>query len=726
VHWRLLSALLCLAAVVVQSANARAQEGCGRVVVLTLPGVTWSAVAAIRPPALLDVARDGAIGSLSVRTNSPRTSYASGFASLGGGARLDGGRTTGGPAFDASSGDDARFETGVRVAGLDELVDAAAAAGYGAVPGALGTALRRTPVMAIGNADAGLPAPLPAGAERWTLLAAMDSDGVVDRAATGPNLLVRDDRAPYGVRSDPEELHRAVDQALRSRCSVLIVDQGDVTRADAASVVDLRGAREARAAALRAADDLLARLRAALDPARDLLLVVSPTSPAWEDEAHLGIALAEGSDWPRGSVLSSATTRRPGLVTLGDVGPTILEHLGVSRPPTMTGQPWFPADAPETRIAAAVDLDAESVLVDALKPPVSTGFVAFQVLVYLGAVAVIGRASRGERRALLRRALEVAALAVVAFPGATYLAGVLPAHALAASAYAALLVIFTGVLVAVTLVVARAPLARLLALTGGTTLLLVADLVTGGRLQLNTVFGYSPIIAGRFAGAGNITFAVLAVSALVAGTLLVELSGDARRALAGVAVGFLAVIVVDGAPQFGSDLGGVLALVPALGGTWVLLSGRRPTLRVWLTGALVALVAVGLFIAIDLARPSEARTHLARLWLDVTDQGGQVLVDTIARKAEANLRVFTSTVYTLFVPPALAALAWLLLRPQGRWQVLASAHPRLRAGLIGGLVLAVLGFAVNDSGIVIPAVVLSYLVPLALLVHLSLDGSHDP
>ena len=39
--------------------------------------------------------------------------------------------------------------------------------------------------------------------------------------------------------------------------------------------------------------------------------------------------------------------------------------------------------------------------------------------------------------------------------------------------------------------------------------------------------------------------------------------------------------------------------------------------------------------------------------------------------------------------------------------------------------LAALGFAVNDSGIVIPAVMLSFLVPLAIMVHLCVDREQD-
>jgi hypothetical protein len=133
-------------------------------------------------------------------------------------------------------------------------------------------------------------------------------------------------------------------------------------------------------------------------------------------------------------------------------------------------------------------------------------------------------------------------------------------------------------------------------------------------------------------------------------------------------------------------------------------------------------VALGLFLAVDLALPEESQTHLARLYEDTRDRGVGALVEAVQRKATSNLRVFTSTVWTYFVPPALVAMIYLLRRPSGRWQQFAVDYPKLRGGLIGGLMLAVVGFAVNDSGIVIPAVILSFLVPMALLVHLSMEA----
>jgi hypothetical protein len=724
---------MAAALVVAGASPVRAQEdACARAVIFTLPGVTWDDVARFKPPELLDVVAEGAAGSVSVRTIASRTSYSSGFATLGGGARLDGVPVTGGI---ADTGVPAGALTrGARAAGVEELASLAGTAGYQARPGALGSALSDVPLVAIGNADLGRPPPTPTGAGRWTLLAAMTADGTVDLSATGSRLLIDDAAWPYGVRTNSAAIETAIDAAFEQPCASMIIDQGDLARVDQFADLTFDDQPEARRRALLAADAVLGFVRDRMDPATDLLLVVSPTSPAWAPVAHLGVAVAWGPDFPAGATMLSSSTRRRGVVTLPDVAPTVLSHLDIAQPPSMNGRPWVPADAGgANRIGAAVDLDQESVFVDRIKSPVSAWFVISQVIVYLLALALLAwRESRAGARPAegrgLARGLELAALALVAFPISTFFAGAVKAHELGVPMFVTLLVTIDAALVAVASAVTRKPLDRLLVLAGFTLATIAADLMTGGRLQLNTVFGYSPIVAGRFAGAGNIAFAILGASTVLTGALIVN-RRPGRGALWAVAGLFGFVIVIDGAPPFGSDVGGVLALVPALAVTWVLLSGRRPSMRIIALGIAGALAALAIFIAIDLSGPPASRTHLGRLVEDVRARGIDVLTETIQRKAASNLRVFRSTIWTLFVPPGLAALAWFLARPRGRWERLAATFPKLRAGLVGGLLVAVLGFAVNDSGIVVPAVVLSFLVPMALLVHLVLEmdeGEPEP
>jgi len=711
----------------VTATPAKAQEECGRAVVLALPGVLWSDIERHDAPNIGRAIEDGAWGSMSVRTNSSRTSLGSGFVTLGAGARVDGGVTTGGPTEEVTPPDGSPVSVNVHVAGVGEVKAGASDDGYGARPGALAGAVE-APVYAIGNGDLGRPAPAPIGFGRWTLLASMSPEGTVEAAATGDDLLADDETGPYGVRTDPERLSDALDVFFETEdCGVAFVDQGDLTRFD--QWVMALGRDEvtddlvtSQREALMASDQLVGDLRSRMQP-DDLLLVVSPTSPAWAGEAHLGVAIAVGGDFEAGTALESASTRRKSLVTLPDVAPTILEHFGVERPPVMNGRAMVSKPTSDPPVASMTALDDESVFIDEVKGPLSAIFVLFQVVVYVLLLMLLAwRERRGGVGSTAARTLQMCGLAVVAFPVSSYLAGVADGHAVGGVAFGALLIAITAVLVLTASVIFNNSLDRLLALVAFTWLVVALDLVSGSMLQLNTVFGYSPIVAGRFAGAGNIVFAVFGVTAILTGALIAYRFSGRSFTMPLVVALFVVTIVIDGAPAFGSDVGGVLALVPALGITLVLLSGRKPRLRTVVVASAAGLVALGLFLIVDLALPAESQTHLARLYEDTRDRGFGALFDTIERKATANLRVFTSTIWTFFVPPALLAMVYLLRRPSGRWQQFAFDYPKLRAGLIGGLVLAVTGFAVNDSGIVIPAVILSFLVPMALLVHLSMDA----
>lgn len=705
--------------------QARAQGSCTKVVVVALPGVTWADVERVAPPNILAAADEGAVGSVAVRTISSRTSYASGFATIGAGTRVDGARTTGGIA-DATAVPGGLFEKDVVVAGLEEIQDLAEDAGYNAVPGALAVTLledrEEVSMWAIGNSDPGLDPPLPLGRGRWALLATMDDEGVAQFAASSEVLLETADGYPYGVRTSPETASQAITSALSTDgCPVLVVDPGDLTRADELATAQGEELREWRDRALLAADGLVGSAMEALTE-DDLLLIVSPTSPGWDEETHLGVAIASGPGFPDGSMLTSGSTRAPDLVTLPDIAPTILAYLDVDKPPEMLGRPFDVAPGDGDRVGEMVDLNEESVYSHGIQADVATGYVLFQVFMCALIVLLLRREGDKlgylEEHPFVRRCLEWGALAVVSFPLAVYLSSPLPAHELQLIGLVPAMIGIDLLLVAVVSVVVAEPLDRLMALALGTVGVIVVDLALGGRLQFNAVFGNDPINAGRFAGLGNSAFAVLGACTILAAALMVHRWRDSRWVMPGIGALFALAVVADGAPQLGSDVGGVLAFVPAMAVTFMLLLGRRPSWRVVAISAVAGVVILGVFLAIDLSRPAGSQTHLGTFFTDVRERGGGVFFDTIERKARTNLRVFRSTIWTYLVPPALAVIAYLLIRPHGSWRRFAAEYPKLRAGLIGGLVLGILGFAVNDSGIVVPAMILSFLVPLALLTHL--------
>jgi hypothetical protein len=190
-----------------------------------------------------------------------------------------------------------------------------------------------------------------------------------------------------------------------------------------------------------------------------------------------------------------------------------------------------------------------------------------------------------------------------------------------------------------------------------------------------------------------------------------------------LAIGLLLVaVVVDGAPFFGSDVGGVLSMVPAYLVTSTLLLGWNFRWRLVALYGAITVAVLGLFALFDVSRPAEDRTHLGRLIESGSGEGGlERVAVVIARKLEANTSVLFRSVWTVMVPVVLVGIAYLIYRMPGRLRGIYERIPPLRAALAGFTVLAVLGFALNDSGIAVPAMMLGVLSPMLIVLALRLE-----
>jgi hypothetical protein len=172
---------------------------------------------------------------------------------------------------------------------------------------------------------------------------------------------------------------------------------------------------------------------------------------------------------------------------------------------------------------------------------------------------------------------------------------------------------------------------------------------------------------------------------------------------------------VDGWPAFGADVGGVLASVPAFALVAIWLGGWRVSVRRVIVIGVVTVAVVAAFALVDLARPAGQRTHLGRFAADVFNgEAGTV----VRRKLESNWHVLTSSVFSLLVPALVVGFAVLITRRRGLVAEAQANEPGLRPCLVGALVAGGLGFALNDSGIAVPGMMLG--VANAALVHLVL------
>lgn len=713
----------------------------GRLLVVSMPGLTWSEVADLDLPALETFVDGAAVADLAPRGVFPRSGPGDAYLTISAGTRATTERLVDGQvlALDEQSSGSAAGEIFTRRTGITPsgpfvslswpaLVRRNDDRPYDAELGLLADTLAEAGVRTsvIGNADG--TDSISVSYERQVGLALASSDGVVDDGALGKDLLVDDAARPFGKRLDPavvrERFAAAWERAGGGDGGVVLVEASDLARTMRyRPLVSEARYDTIRAQALREADDLLGDLVAQVDPERDAVLVVAPYN-LLGDRDLTAVALQSPGTAP--GYLLSASTQRAGFLTLVDLAPTILDRFGIDRPVTMEGRP---AEVDRSgasgahRIRHLVELNDASRFRENLLTPTTLVVVLLLALVAAGAAVVVA----GGRSPRWNHVLAVLALVDLALLPASYVARGFPLEDLGLGAYWAILLgVGVGAALAATWAGRRTGRRHLplLLVLGLVAVVLVGDVTTGSRLSLNAAFGYSPTGNSRLYGISNYSYGQLAAAVCLLAAFLAATTPVRRGRL--VALGLLgATLVVLGAPTWGADVGGVLAFTPTILVFAALVSGRRIRVRTLVAGALATVVAVTAFGLLDLARPPSQRAHLGRLFERIGDEGVGPLLSIIQRKLLANLEVSTSSFWIAAIPIGVAVWALIARHPRRPLDGLRAELPTIGAGLLAALVAALLGSVLNDSGAIVggvAALVLTASVVNLLMVHEDLSS----
>lgn len=724
-------ALLALATPPASAAPAAsAVAPSGPVVVVGMAGVRWADVDADRTPALASLVRGGAIGDVAVRSVRTATCPVEGWLALSAGRRAGdtpvpgaeqpndppcrpfdvdgtgaGGTGAGGTGAGAGAGGTGA-DSGVLsavVRNWSRYVDAARAEKFGATPGLLGDTLQRAGVCA---------------------------------TAYGPGAGVALARSDGSLgRYHPLDPGAGAQLTPSYDCPLTVLDAGTVRDPQDAplgpaeqGVATTTGS---RAEQVQAVDRLVGQV---LDTApQDARVVVVSVADSGRTP-HLQLVGARGPGF-RPGWLRTSSTRQAALVQLTDLTPTVLNLLGIAPPTGLVGSPLHTLtaasgqapDDPQARLEKVLDLDQAAQAVRPLVGPFFTGLVLAQILLYgLAAVVLRRRWAEGPGRARVLAWVRRLSLVFATVPVATYLANTVPWWR-ASSPLLVVVLVVLGYVVLLSAVAqlgpwARRPLGAMGAVAALTAVILAVDIVTGSRLQTSSLMGLQPVVAGRFFGFSNVAYALFATGALLLAVAVADhLVQAGRRTAAAVAVAVTGVVAtaLDVSPAWGSDFGGPIAMVPAFAVLTLLVLDVRLS---WIKAGLIAVGTIVVLTAVsvvDWLRPTDQQTHLGRFVQTVIDGGA---LQVIARKAEQNVAILTGSVLSLLIPFAAVFVALVLMRPSS-WgaRALQRAYdrsPTLRHGLVCLLLLLGIGFAVNDSGTVIPAVGATLAIPLVIAVSM--------
>ena len=706
-----------------------------KVIVFGFPRVSLDDLGSGNTPTLDRLANEGAVAATSVRTLSGRPSTVEAYTSLGAGGRV----RADDAAADAFGSDDtvglvrasevAEVRTGlpsngaVVVTGLAETISRNERRYLPTLPAALGETLRRAgkTTAVVGSSDTGLVGKDPdAGRQRPAAIALADLSGSVTNG-TVTGLLRANPTRPFGVEVNEAAFLQASQEAIASS-HVTVIDPGEMDRAFAFKGFTTEDRfDELRIDALRRTDALVQKVVEALPP--DALFIVvglRPPTGTWE----LTPTVMWGSGVVRGYV-HSTSTKRLGLITLTDLAPTILSALGIdpASEPTSVNMIGHPLRFHPTNAAASItrlrDMNDLAGYRERIYLPLTKGYVIFQVIVYL--LTMLLFSSRGSVGPM-RSTLSWIVLAVAAWPLTTFVFRMIPsAWVLGPFGAIVMLALDLGI-VAVARRAHRHPLSPLSWILFATVAINVIDLSTGATLQQSSILGYSPHTAARFTGIGNAAFAALASTCVLWSAVHVHFAPRRREALIAAGLVCGVVLVADGAPFLGSDVGGILTLVPVFGLLLYAMSGRALRATPVVVAGVATTLALGVAAGLDYLRPADSRTHLGRLVAAMlgNDDGSATFMTTVSRKLATNIRVFTGSFWTWIVPIIAIVLLFFLVVQRG-WERDIVRGSALRAGVVAALLCGLLGFAVNDSGTVVTALVFVYLGPFVTLLALQRD-----
>jgi hypothetical protein len=632
--------------------------------VIGVPGLTWEDVKA--SPELTGLVNQSHVGSISVKTAGPHTCPIDGWLTIGAGTRAWGSVADQpcGPLPAVSSG---------QVAGWQTYVDRQAEHHTGAPIGRLG--------------QTGYPI-----------------------CGFGPGAAVALAKTDGSVANWQSEFDAA--QLAKPECGDAIIDAGALP------------VREGRAEARQKVAQLVGQARAA----GGWVLLVGVSQEDAVAQPHTLVAMQlPPDDGPRW--LTSDSTRRPGLIQLTDITATILKGRTPAEVDPAGSETAGPLDGSEIHFTGDRHTDAAAVIDDRLDA--NQRFERPRPVLFAVSLTIVGVEVLALLWFLLRRspASRRTAVFTLLVQGGFYIAVFLaqatvwwrwPAPGF--SLYA--VTIGLSVLSAA---VAQVFLKRyaFLGLALGAYLLLLIDGVLGTPMQVGSMYADGPVIGGRFYGFGNSTFATLAVGALVTAGWAAQKLLNKSRVQAAIAVLVIggAAIVVDGTPGWGTDFGGIIALVPAvLLMAWLTWRGSI-SLRALIAVGVAGVLAVSAVAFLDYLRPPDQRSHFGTFVARVLD--GQVS-DVFIRKLQMAVQFFSGPAGWVMLVAVLLCMAATVFPdrvPSTTYREFYGSLPMIRPTLIAMSTCGLVGMLLNDAGVALPAIMAGFAVPL-LVAHLI--ASHRP
>ncbi|MHB1393871.1 MAG: hypothetical protein ACYCYE_12520 [Clostridia bacterium] len=556
--------------------------------------------------------------------------------------------------------------------------------------GYLGDAVNKNNGIAcfLGNADA-------AEQNRSSMLIAMDSSGEVDIGTT-EGILIEDELFPHGRRTDYNKLADLYKQYLAAS-SFVVIETGDMERLETfRSSMSVKSYENFRRGVLKKIDSFIKEL---FSYGGFKTLVVISTYPSRTDiEVGNRLTPVLAYDASGGGLLYSSSTRRQGIILNTDLADYLLCKLGYSDSSAIV-------ELRSERAGYYLEaMNRNIVRTSILRVPVLTTY-AVMVIAAIGILFITAVFFRKGSRTVNSGLGSYLTYTMLIFPMVLLY---LPTAALGGSpvGYIAYVTAASLALSSILHIAFKEKLKAILAICIMLFIGLSADILTDSPFIKQSVLGYDPIIGARFYGIGNEYAGIFIGSSLMAFGCLRELYGNKLNKGIALLV-FTACTSLLGLTFLGANFGGAIAGASGYLLAYYLVYGIEFNKRNASIGILILGGAAALLVAADslgIGSPS----HIRGLIKETETNGIEIITSTIQRKISMNLTLIRYTIWTKVLLCIIAAISIMFFKPVKLLGSVFDRYRYLEYSWISIAASAIVGFAVNDSGIVLAATAMIY------------------
>lgn len=606
-------------------------------------------------------------------------------------------------AFKAATGKDAK---GINNVSINRSINENELNGeYGAVLGSLGQTLSDNgfKVSAIGNSDIIEDGKLEKN--RNIGLIAMDKYGRID-SGNVDNINKEASNMPFKVATDYNKLIQETKKSYKET-DAIFVDLGDTYRLDMYRLSLNDNTYSSMKKKIYSNINLYLEEVFNMIGENDTVYITStfPSDLDYKNKRRLSPIIKFKGDSK--GILSSATTRRDGILANLDVGVDVLSEFGLQNE-DMVGKKYNLVDKKDN-ISYLLDEYQKIVSISDVRSSVVNSFVGVISASWIIAmIAVIFRNYMPHKEKVFIILKEFIKLGMI-MPLSFLIVGIFNFKTQMSIAIA--IVIATLILYVIGRKLFKDDLKNMGFFAVTTVLLVVIDAVLGTYLMKNSIMSYDPLNGARYYGVGNEYQGIVIGGAIFGSAILLNYKKIPKWV---TIVSSLVILITSASPAMGANVGSAISeSVAYLLFILIIFDVKIDFKKVILLG-IAAVVVVVSFATFDIL--SGTQSHLSGFVNQILTDGPGAIIETFTRKIQMNLKLAQTSVWVNILLAGVGIIAVLIFKPSRHFRRIASKYPFIFKGFIASMIGCMVTLLVNDSGVVAASTTAIYiLIPLVII-----------